>query len=123
MHKAEVERRLDEVERTSPSLRVVRMRPGLVFKGESATAIRRLFLGPLVPRSLLHRRLLRFVPDIPGLRVQAVHADDVARAYLEAIVRDARGAFNLAADPVLDADVLAEPSAGASGSRSRPPAS
>jgi nucleoside-diphosphate-sugar epimerase len=35
-----------------------------------------------------------------------VHADDVADAYRRAIVGDARGAFNVAADPVLDGDEL-----------------
>jgi UDP-glucose 4-epimerase len=108
VHKAEVERHLDEVERTTPDLRVVRMRPGLVFKRESASEIRRLFVGPLLPTPLLRRSFLRLVPDIPGLRVQGVHADDVARAYLETIVRDVRGAFNIAAEPVLEAATLAE---------------
>jgi UDP-glucose 4-epimerase len=42
------------------------------------------------------------------LRFQAVHADDVAEAYRLAVTGDARGAFNLAADPFVDARVLAE---------------
>jgi len=47
------------------------------------------------------------VPD--GLRFQAVTADDVAEAYRLAVVRpEVRGAFNIAADPVLDAHRLAE---------------
>src|ERR687894_2206770 len=50
-HKAEVERRLDRFERENPGVRVVRMRPGLVFKREAATGIRRLFAGPLLPAS------------------------------------------------------------------------
>jgi nucleoside-diphosphate-sugar epimerase len=107
-HKAEAERRLDAVEAAHPALRVVRMRPGLVFKRESASEIRRLFAGPLLPTPLLRPGLLRVVPDVPGLRVQAVHSDDVARAYVEAVVRDVRGAFNVAAEPVLDARVLAD---------------
>jgi nucleoside-diphosphate-sugar epimerase len=37
-----------------------------------------------------------------------VHADDVAQAYRLALVRDARGAYNVAAEPVLDAHTLAE---------------
>lgn len=41
------------------------------------------------------------VPDVPGARIQAVHADDVGDAYRRAVVGDVRGAFNLAADPVL----------------------
>jgi UDP-glucose 4-epimerase len=42
------------------------------------------------------------VPRHSRLRFQAVHADDVADAYRRAVVGDARGAFNVAADPVLD---------------------
>lgn len=107
-HKAEVERRLDAVEARAPGLRVVRMRPGLVFRREAASEVRRLFAGPLLPTPLLRPGLLRIVPDIPGLRVQAVHGDDLARAYVEACARDVSGAFNLAAEPVLDAAVVAE---------------
>jgi nucleoside-diphosphate-sugar epimerase len=52
-HKAEVERRLDGHEREFPEQRVVRMRPGLVFKHGAASGIRRLFAGPLLPTRLL----------------------------------------------------------------------
>jgi UDP-glucose 4-epimerase len=107
-HKAEVETMLDEFERGEPGVRVVRLRPGLIFKREAATEIRRLFLGPLVPRIAFSRRALAVIPDIPRLRFQAVHADDVAEAYRLALHNeDARGAFNIAADPVLDPEVLA----------------
>src|SRR3954454_22808379 len=106
--KAEAEWRLDAVEAANPELRVVRIRPGLVFQRSAASGIRRLFAGPLLPPPLLRPGLLRVVPDVPGLRVQAVHADDVARAYFETVVRDVRGAFNVAAEPVLDAPVLAD---------------
>ena len=106
-HKAEAEWRLDAVEAAHPELRVVRIRPGLVFKREASSAVRRLFAGPLLPTPLLRPSLLRVLPDVPGLRVQGVHAEDVARAYLEAVVRDVRGAFNLAAEPVLDAAAVA----------------
>ena len=67
--------------RRTRELRVVRIRPGLVFQRDAASGIRRLFAGPLLPTPLLRPGLLRVVPDVPGLRVQAVHADDVARAY------------------------------------------
>jgi nucleoside-diphosphate-sugar epimerase len=106
-HKAEAEWRLDAVEAASPELRVVRIRPALVFQRKAASGIRRLFAGPLLPTPLLRPAVLRVVPDVPGLRVQAVHADDVARAYVEAVVRDVRGAFNVAAGPVLDAKAIA----------------
>ena len=46
------------------------------------------------------------MPRHPRLRFQAVHADDVADAYRRAVVGDARGAFNIAAEPVLDGEAL-----------------
>jgi UDP-glucose 4-epimerase len=107
-HKAEAERMLDRFERDRPGTRVVRLRPGLIFKREAATGIRRLFVGPLLPNPLVRRELIPFVPDVPRLRFQAVHSLDVGDAYRRAIVSDARGAFNIAADPVLDPEVLAD---------------
>jgi hypothetical protein len=47
------------------------------------------------------------VPNLPGLKFQALHTAD-AEAYRLAIHADVRGAFNLAADPVVDAALLAE---------------
>ena len=105
--KAEVERILDRFERDRPETRVVRLRPGLIFKREAASGIRRLFAGPFLPSPLLHPRLLPLVPDLPRLRFQAVHSRDVAEAYRLAVVGDARGAFNVAAEPVLDPPELA----------------
>jgi len=105
-HKAEVERRLDAVE-SAGSVRIVRLRPALIFKRDAASGVRRLFAGPLLPTPLLRRGLVRLVPNIPGLRFQAVHSDDVADAYRRAVLSDARGAFNVAAGPVLDMPLLA----------------
>jgi UDP-glucose 4-epimerase len=103
-HKAEVERRLDRFEEDAPDVRVVRMRPGLVFKKEAAEGIRRLFTGPFLPSVLAHPSLINFIPDIENLRSQIIHSYDVGEAFRLAIVKDdARGAFNLAAEPVLDA--------------------
>jgi nucleoside-diphosphate-sugar epimerase len=84
------------------------MRPGLIFKGSAATGIRRLFAGPFLPGRLLRRGLIPAVPSIDGLRVQVVHTDDVAAAFREAVLRDVRGAFNVAAEPVVDAALVAE---------------
>ncbi|MBD0349295.1 MAG: NAD-dependent epimerase/dehydratase family protein [Thermoleophilia bacterium] len=105
-HKVEVERRLDAIERRAPALRVVRMRPGFIFKREAASGIRRLWTGPLLPSRLVRRALIPLVPQFRGLRFQAVHSHDVGEAYRLAIVRDVRGPFNLAAEPPLDADEL-----------------
>jgi UDP-glucose 4-epimerase len=104
--KAEVERLLDETELMRPQLRVVRLRPALCFKGAAATGIRRLFAGPLLPNALLRREWIGLLPYPRGLRTQAVHSDDVAQAYRLAVVGDARGAFNVAAAPVLDAETI-----------------
>jgi nucleoside-diphosphate-sugar epimerase len=52
-------------------------------------------------------RLIPFVPDVPGLRFQAVHADDVGEAYRLAVVGDADGAFNIAAAPTIGPPELA----------------
>jgi len=107
-HKAEVERMLDRFEQERPQVRVVRLRPGLIFKRAAASEIRRLFIGPLLPPALVRRELIPIVPDLPRLRFQAVHSLDVGDAYRRALVSDARGAFNVAAEPVLDPEVLAE---------------
>lgn len=108
-HKAEAERALDEVERHAAHLRVVRLRPGLIFKREAAQEIRRLFIGPLLPSALVRTSLLPVIPAIPRLAFQAVHARDVGEAYrLAALDERAHGAYNVAAEPVLDVPRLAE---------------
>ncbi|MFC7272868.1 NAD-dependent epimerase/dehydratase family protein [Paractinoplanes rhizophilus] len=101
-HKALVEQMLDEVEDDHPTLRVVRVRPGLIFQREAGAEIARYFAGPLLPARLLRRQRIPVVPAHRRLRMQAVHADDVADAYARILFSDVRGAFNLAADPVLD---------------------
>jgi UDP-glucose 4-epimerase len=107
-HKAEVERRLDQFQVDHPACRVVRLRPALTFKREAATGIRRLFIGPFLPGSLVRSRFVPFVPRVPGFAFQAVHTDDVAEAYRLALLSDVRGAFNIAAEPLIDAEKLAE---------------
>jgi UDP-glucose 4-epimerase len=101
-HKAAVERRLDRLEQEHPDLRIVRLRPGLIFKREAATEIRRLFVGPFLPGWLLRPELIPVVPDIPRLRFQAVHSLDVGDAYRRAVLSEARGPFNIAAEPIID---------------------
>jgi nucleoside-diphosphate-sugar epimerase len=106
-HKAAQERAFDDLE-SDPGVRVVRVRPGLVFQRHAGTEIRRLFAGPLLPARLLAPVVRRVLPDIPGVRFQAVHADDVARAYAAVLHNPGlRGAVNVAADPVLDMPTIA----------------
>jgi UDP-glucose 4-epimerase len=107
-HKAEAEHILDEIEREAADVRVVRLRPGLIFKREAAQEIRRYFIGPLLPSRLVRRGLVPVVPSMPRLAVQAVHTADVAEAYrLAATESHARGAYNIAAEPILDVPTLA----------------
>jgi UDP-glucose 4-epimerase len=101
-HKAAVERILDRFEASRPSVSVARLRPGLIFKADAGSEIRRLFAGPFLPNALLTRSLIPIVPSVNGLRFQAVHSQDVGTAYAQAVLSEATGAFNIAADPVLD---------------------
>jgi UDP-glucose 4-epimerase len=105
-HKAEVESLLDVVERDHPQLRLVRLRTSLVFQRAAASEIHRLFLGRLMPWHI--PRLLRFVPSVRRLIFQATHADDIAAAYAQALTQDVSGAFNIAADPPLTPQLIAE---------------
>jgi UDP-glucose 4-epimerase len=105
-HKAAVETILDAFERREPEIRVVRLRPGLIFKSEAASEIRRLFAGPFLPGFLVQKRLIPLVPNVPRLRFQAVHSRDVGEAYRQAVVRDVHGAFNIAAEPEIGVEEL-----------------
>jgi len=107
-HKAACEDLLDDLEGRASELRIVRMRPGLIFKSEAASEIRRLFAGPFVPGFLVRKQLIPLIPRVPRLRFQAVHSRDVGEAYRQAVVRDVSGAFNIAADPEVGVDELCE---------------
>jgi len=107
-HKAAVEEQLDEFEKRSPGTRVVRIRPGLIFKSEAASEIRRLFAGPFVPGFLVRKQLIPLIPRVTRLRFQAVHSRDVGDAYRLAVIRDVSGAFNIAAEPEIGVDELCE---------------
>jgi UDP-glucose 4-epimerase len=106
-HKSRVEALLDGFESTSPETRVVRLRPGLIFKREAASEIRRLFAGPFLPGFLVRPELIPIVPRVERLRFQAVHSHDVGEAYRLALVRPVRGAFNVAAEPAIGPPELA----------------
>jgi nucleoside-diphosphate-sugar epimerase len=105
-HKALVEADLDRVGEVHPDMRVVRMRTSLVFQRSAASEIHRLFLGRLMPWHL--PRALRAVPRTAGLVFQATHADDIADAYVRAVLRDVSGPFNVAAGPTLTPRLIAE---------------
>jgi UDP-glucose 4-epimerase len=104
--KAAQERVLDDLERRHPGLRVARVRPALIFQGDAGHEIVRYFVGPLVPVGFL-RGHLPVLPLPSGLRLQAVHADDVADAYLRVVLGRHGGAFNVAAPELLRGPDLA----------------
>ncbi|MGH9279677.1 MAG: NAD-dependent epimerase/dehydratase family protein [Acidimicrobiales bacterium] len=104
--KAYVERVLDAFEPRHPDVRVVRMRPCFIFKPEAAAEQRRIFAGPLLPARLVGAGSVPVVPDVPGLAFQALHTADVAEAFRRTLTGSARGAFNLATDPVITPVVL-----------------
>lgn len=106
--KAYVERLLDVFERDNPTLRVARLRPAFIFKRSAATSQRRLFAGPFLPSRLVRPGSVPVLPYPEGVRFQALHTSDAADAYRRAVTSDERGAFNVAADGVLDGAALAE---------------
>lgn len=105
--KVAVERLLDEAELRHPSLAIARLRPALVFQHAAGHEIKRYFLGPFVPAGVLDGRL-PVLPWPAGLRVQAVHADDLAEAFRETVVRQARGAYNIAGPGLVRAADVAD---------------
>lgn len=107
VHKAAAERVLDTVEASHPGLTVARVRPGLVMQRAAGSEIGRYFLGALLPKGWVGRWTLPLVPLPSGVQVQVVHADDLADALCRVILRRARGAFNVAADPPVRAAHIA----------------
>lgn len=107
--KATVERRLDALEAELPSLRLVRLRPGMTFQRSAAEQIRRYFLGPLWPSALVRPGWVPVAPVPRDLRADVVHAEDVAAAYRLAIVSpQAFGAYNVAASAPLTPRTIAD---------------
>lgn len=112
LQKAAGERFLDDFERgPGAGVRVVRIRPALVLQRAAGAEQARYFLGRLVPKRLVARRVLRAVGVLPlpaELTVQAVHAADIADLFVRAALDPgARGAYNGAGEPVLDPATIA----------------
>jgi nucleoside-diphosphate-sugar epimerase len=105
--KVAAERILDEREQHGPHRTVIaRMRPGLIVQRDAGSALLRYGLPAFVPSGLL-----RHVPLLPvdrDLVVPIVHTDDVADAFARVLEQRATGPFNLAADPPVTRDLIAE---------------
>jgi len=104
-HKVAVEKILDQVEADQGELTVTRTRPVLIGQRSGASGVLRYTVPALVPAAVL--RLLPLLPVDGRLRLQLIHADDVANAIRLAIEQRVGGAFNLAADGVLRVEDLA----------------
>lgn len=107
-HKARIERMMDAFERDHPDVLLTRMRPGLVMNPRAGADLVRLFVGPFVPVRWMTRVPLLLLPMPPRTVSQVVHVDDLGDAFWRAVHRRAGGAFNVAAEPVVGPDELAE---------------
>ena len=93
------------------SVTVTRLRPGIVGRRSSGSALLRYGVPGLIPAKALER--IPVLPFDPGIRIPMVHTEDVASAIALALESRAPGAFNLAAPQ----DVTAHDIAAALGAR------
>ncbi len=105
--KVELEKQLDSFAVSRPSVRVARVRPCGIVQAEASAELADWILPPWLPRGILGRSLLP-VPVWPGFRLQVIHSADVAAAIRLIMRHQAAGAFNLAAEPLLRADTIAD---------------
>ncbi|MCW2580617.1 MAG: Nucleoside-diphosphate-sugar epimerase [Blastococcus sp.] len=108
--KSETERIVREVLSRHPDTTLTVVRPTLVLQPLASSAIGRYFLGPwlLGAARMMPAAVARLLPlPLPPLALAFVHADDVADAIERMLDRRAPGPFNLAAEPLMDADALA----------------
>lgn len=106
VHKAAAERLLDDHEASGHDTLVSRMRPGIVGQRTAGSALLRYGVPAIVPSIVLDH-----VPVLPldrRLRIPMVHADDVADAIVRELGKRVGGPFNLAAEPPITTDRIAE---------------
>lgn len=105
-HKAAAERLLDAHEQVGHETTVTRVRPGIIGQRTAGSSLLRYGVPAVVPS-----KVLDLVPVLPldrGLKIPMVHADDVADAVERVLVGRVGGAFNLAAEPPVMTDRIAE---------------
>jgi UDP-glucose 4-epimerase len=106
VHKAAAERLLDAHQGKGHATLISRLRPGIVGQTSAGSALLRYGLPAVVPSAVLGH-----IPVLPldrRLSVPMVHADDVADAIVRELDRRAGGAFNLAADPPVTTERIAD---------------
>jgi nucleoside-diphosphate-sugar epimerase len=108
--KSEAERVVREVAVRHRDMTLTVVRPTLILQPEAGSEIGRYFLGPLLfgAARLLPGTVARLLPlPLPAVAVEFVHADDVADAVVRMLERRVPGPFNVAAEPLMDADGIA----------------
>ncbi len=108
--KVEAERVVRQVVGRSSGTVLSVARPTLVLQPQAGSEIGRYFLGPVLfgAARLLPGPVARLLPlPLPRVAISFVHADDVADALERIVDRRVPGAFNIAAEPVLDAAGIA----------------
>ncbi|WP_458107938.1 NAD-dependent epimerase/dehydratase family protein [Arthrobacter sp. R3-55] len=105
--KAAQERLLDGFAKENPDIVVSRLRPALMFSAGGGSEVGRYFLGQVLPRLVPRKPWLPFLAIPKELVFQAAHTADVADAYWRVVERKAEGAFNIAAEPVIDPNAMA----------------
>jgi nucleoside-diphosphate-sugar epimerase len=105
--KGQQEALLDEFADDHPEIKVARLRPGLIFQAEAGSQIGRYFVGRWIPKFFINRLRLPLFPFPEEFIFQALHANDVADAYWRVLDQGARGAFNVAAEPVVTPGLVA----------------
>jgi nucleoside-diphosphate-sugar epimerase len=105
-HKSTAERLLDAHERSFPDRVVTRVRPGIVGQRSAGSALLRYGLPGVVPAGLIGH-----IPVLPldrDLTLPMVHSDDVARAIGLMLEASVGGPFNLAAQPPVTTEAIAD---------------
>jgi nucleoside-diphosphate-sugar epimerase len=105
--KAAQERLLDDFAKDNPEIVVARLRPALTFSAGAGSEVGRYFLGRILSRLVPPKPWFPLLALPEELVFQAVHASDVADAYWRVLEHRAEGAFNIAAEPVIDPNALA----------------
>jgi nucleoside-diphosphate-sugar epimerase len=105
--KVAAERLLDAYVAEHPDgMAITRIRPALVVQRDAGSALLRYGLPAYVPAGIV--RHLPVLPVDRDLVIQVVHSEDVADALVRVLKQRATGAFNLAAEPPLTRDDIAE---------------
>ena len=106
--KSATEAILDEYEQRlgSAAVPIARMRPGFILQRAAASGLMRYGLPGYLPMQLVPR--LPLLPLDRRLCIPLIHADDVADAISRVIDRRASGPFNLAAEPPVGRDDVAD---------------